>query len=62
MARKYRSYGLKESVKTIICECIDNGSSTGWSGSEEELEKVKEFCGRYNVYYVDDMFGEWAHR
>lgn len=59
--RSYSSYSnLKACAARIVSECITEGCSTGWSGTEEALDKLVEICGKFGVEYVDDFRGEWA--
>lgn len=60
MPRKYSEYwSAKACAASIINECVMHGISEGWSGSQEELDKLVEICGKFNVVYTDDFRGMW---
>ena len=56
--KKYREY--PNAALIILNDVFINGKSEGWSGSEKELEAVKEKLAPFNVKYVDDFTGRWA--
>lgn len=51
---------LEKAAATIVSECITDGSSSGWSGSEKDFAIVEEICNRFGVVYTDDFHGEWS--
>ncbi|OGW26378.1 MAG: hypothetical protein A2X59_05245 [Nitrospirae bacterium GWC2_42_7] len=46
----------------ITSKVVKSGKSNGWQGSLEELSQIKDILSEFNIYYVDDFVGEWAHR
>jgi hypothetical protein len=61
MARNYNGE-ITLSASTIASEVVLGGRSEGWAGSSEDLEKVEQALARFNIRYVDDMFGRWEYR
>ena len=58
-SREY-SYVAKQDAKRIIVEVIDKGFSDGWlSNKADYVDELSILLEPFNVYYVDDMFGEW---
>jgi len=58
--RSYSNYSsMRDCAAEIVRDCILYGRSDGWSGSLEDLEKLEEICGRFNVIYADDFRGSW---
>ena len=63
VARIYREVGSSMVVAGIIVsEVIQSGKSDGWQGSLDELSQIKNILSKFNIFYVDDFVGEWAHR
>ena len=64
LTTKYHEVGSSKMVSGIIAkEVIESGKSDGWQGSsEEELSQIKDILSKFNIFYVDDLFGEWAYR
>lgn len=61
IVKKYENFGVKGSAAMIISEIIDKGKSDGWQGGSKQMfEKVKRELSKFNVYYVNDFYGEWA--
>lgn len=59
--RNYANYDSpKEAAAVIVRDCIRDGSSSGWCGSQEDFDAVEEICNRFGVVYTDDMYGEWS--
>lgn len=56
--RKVSTYGVRESAKIILTECLDKGNSVGWAGNEEFLE-LEWLCAKFNIYMVNDFNGEF---
>ncbi len=59
--RKHYGYwnSYRACAAQIVSDCIRNGLSDGWSGSEEDLEAIEKICERFGVEYVDDFHGTW---
>ena len=63
VVRKYREIGSSKMAAGIIAgEVIASGKSDGWQGSLEDLSQIKNILSKFNIVYVDDFVGEWAHR
>lgn len=60
--KKYEDFGIKGSAAMIINEIIDKGGKTeGWQGNSKQIfEEVEQELNKFNVYYVNDFYGEWA--
>ena len=57
---KYSDFtNMRVCAAAIVTECILKGSSDGWCGTLEDLEKLKKICGEFGVEYVDDFNGTW---
>ena len=59
LLKKYEHYGLNEAMSIILSEIVKNKVSGGWAGTLESLDSLKFSLAKFNVYYADDMFGEW---
>jgi hypothetical protein len=45
----------------IAGEVVSTGRSRGWAGSDMELmSEIAEQLAKFNIGYVDDMWGDWA--
>jgi len=45
----------------IAAEVVRKNRSRGWAGSDQQLmSDIAEHLARFNIGYVDDMWGEWA--
>lgn len=58
MNRRYYE-PLQACAAEIASEVVVSGKSTGWSGSIESCETVREILRPFNIEYVDDMSGEY---
>ena len=52
----------REDAAKILADIVTRGSSKGWCGSLEQLDKLSEILKNYNVFYVDDFNGTWEMR
>ena len=59
--KKYSNCSVKYCAERILIEILHEGFSQGWSGSIEEKEKIEKCLNKFNVHYVDDMFGRWEY-
>jgi Holliday junction resolvasome RuvABC ATP-dependent DNA helicase subunit len=59
--RKYVDYTMKKAAAIIAGEVIEKNISTGWGGNFNDLEKLKNELRKYNIFYIDDIHGEWAY-
>jgi hypothetical protein len=59
LLKKYEDYGQNEAMSIILSEIVNNKVSGGWAGTLESLYSLKSSLAKFNVYYADDMFGEW---
>ncbi|GIV43908.1 MAG: hypothetical protein KatS3mg035_1031 [Bacteroidia bacterium] len=57
MVRKYREFS--HPAETILMEVSMKGKSSGWAGSTEEFEFVKNKLTPFNVIYACDFTGTW---
>jgi hypothetical protein len=58
-----RSYDdPRQTVATILYECVMYGESNGWIGKLNEVDMFAKVLELFNVVYVDDMRGTWKHR
>jgi hypothetical protein len=48
-------------LELIASEVIESGQSNGWQGSVEERAQVEKILSKYNIAYVDDLFGRWGY-
>lgn len=61
--RKFEQFNsLKEVASSIAGEVVKSGKSEGWAGCLEDLDEVKSYLSKFNIAYVDDIFGKWAYR
>lgn len=62
MARNYNEEGSPESAAVLIAsDIIYSGRSTGWCGSLEDLESIRNILKPFNIVYYDDLIGGWRH-
>ena len=60
--RSYETFGVDAAAEMIRDEVARRGFSDGWKGySLEVLDDMKEALQSDGIFYVDDMFGRWAH-
>lgn len=59
LLKKYEDYGHNEAMSIILSEIVNHKVSGGWAGKLESLDSLKVSLAKFNVYYTDDMFGEW---
>jgi hypothetical protein len=50
------------SASTIARDVVLSGDSRGWQGSIEDQQEVAKVLLKFNIRYVDDMFGRWEYR
>lgn len=60
LVKKTYSDNPKQDAAQIASECILQGYSNGWSGTTEQVEKVRWILYPHTIYYRDDMWGEWS--
>ena len=53
-------YSIRDCAAEIARECVLNGKSDGWNGSQEDLDAISNILGPLNIVYTDDFFGEWS--
>jgi Holliday junction resolvasome RuvABC ATP-dependent DNA helicase subunit len=66
MIRKYnlRQENISQVATTIASEVIQHGKSTGWQGWNKEIDEVavlSNVLNKYNILYVDDIYGTWEY-
>ena len=60
--RKYSHFASTRGVSGVIAsEVIRYGKSEGWSGNLTDFIEIQEVLSKFNIVYVDDMFGRWAY-
>jgi len=57
--RRYRDTSPKAAAAEILSDIVQDGSSSGWAGSHEELDAMRAILRGFNVAYTDDMSGTW---
>ena len=63
MSRNYNEYPSLRWVAGLIArEVIEQGSSSYWCGSIEDVDGFDALLSPFNIFYVDDMIGEWKYR
>lgn len=57
--RRVSTYGVRESAKIILTECLEKGNSKYWGGSVKECTELEKLCAKFNIYCVSDFDGDF---
>ena len=70
MSNDTRHYhtGCESEIAAEVLSVLSGGTSTGWCARREEdgtwvaARYAERQLSKYNIGYIDDMFGKWGYR
>lgn len=58
----YHDYSSNDCMIKIMHDIVNNGKSSGWYGSKEEVQDLGKKLESFNIFYVDDFHGTWKQK